>query len=732
MGKEMKQTKEAKTEKIVKSINLAERKLTLSTGELAGQANAAVTALWGETMVLATVAAADLREELDYFPLSVEYREKFYAGGKIKGSRWVKREGRPSDEAILVARLIDRSIRPLFPTEYKKDVQVVITVLSVDAENDPMILSLIATSAALAISDIPWKGPIGGARLGYIIVDGNTLGNLVANPTEPELGYSKLNLVVASTEEAIVMIEAEGEEIEEKVVEEAISLGQKENQKIIELINEFRKEAGRPKKEVLAEEVDKKLLKKLEGEIKPRLGELMANGANLEQVREQIASKFSQEKGGETGKILEKIIKREVREKIIKEERRLDGRKWDEIRPLEIRAGVLPRTHGSAIFKRGKTQTLTVSTLGTPALEQLIESMTGEETKRYIHYYNMPPFSTGEVGRFGWPSRREIGHGALAEKALAAVIPPEDKFPYTIQVVSEILSSNGSTSMAATCGSTISLMDAGVPIRAPVAGISIGLIKTKNNKDEVLLTDITGLEDGCGDMDFKVAGTEKGITAIQLDVKIDDLSLATLKKALDTARKARIFILEKMRAVIPQPRETISQYAPKVVLLHVNPEKIGDIIGPGGRMIRRIIEETGAAIDVEDDGVVTISAPTQEAVDKARGWVEGLTAELEVGQVFKGKVKRIQPFGAFVEILPGKEGLVHISKMAQDYVRDPNEIVKIGDEVEVKLVKIDEMGRLNLSMILDERSASWRSKPAGTRGRTFRDRPGTVSFSRRR
>ncbi len=706
----MKKNKEVAV--VEKSLKIDERELILKTGDLAEQANAAVTAQLGGTIVLATVVAAPLRENLGYFPLTVEYREKLYAGGRIKGSRWVKREGPPSDEATLCARLIDRAIRPLFPKGYYQDVQVVITVLSVDPENDPAILGMMATSAALAISEIPWEGPIGGTRLGLITNGGKE--DFVINPTSSELAYSNLEMVVASTKEAVMMIEAGAREVEEKTVLEGIKLAQKENEKIIDLINQLQKEVGKAKLRVVKEEIDKKLYAAVEKEIKPHLTEMINQGVNLQQIGEDMAEKFAEAKGEEINQIVEEIIKNKVRKEILEKGIRFDGRKVDEIRPLTIKVGVLPRTHGSAIFKRGMTQSLTITTLGSPALEQYIESMVGEETKRYIHHYNMPPYATGETAPFRGPGRREIGHGSLAEKALEPVIPSEKEFPYTIRVVSEIMSSNGSTSMAATCGSTLSLMDAGVPIKAPVVGISIGLISDKKSGKYITLTDITGLEDGCGDMDFKVAGTLKGVTAIQLDVKATYLTREVFEKALEEAKKARVLILEKIHQVIPHSRKSLSKYAPKVVIVQIDREKIGEVIGPGGRMIRKIIEETGAAIDVEDNGEVMVTGPNQESVDKAVLWVQNLTREPQVGEVFEGEVKRIQPFGAFVEILPGKDGLVHISRMGKGYVNNPHDIVKIGDKVKVKLINIDDLGRLDLSMNLEDKPGVTR-RPASVR-----------------
>jgi polyribonucleotide nucleotidyltransferase len=678
---------------IKKEIEIGGRKLILEVGRFAEQANAAVTCRYGGTLVLATVVSSSPREELDYFPLQVEYREKLYAGGKIKGSRWIKREGRPSDEAILTARLIDRSIRPLFPKDYKNEVQVVITVLSFDGENEPEIPSMIATSAALSISDVPWDGPVGAVRLG------NRDSTFFINPTYGDLEFSEMDIVVSGIKDSIVMIEGMTREIERKTLMEGLEFAHKEIQKLVRLIEELQKETGKKKQIFKPLRVEKDLVKKVKKDVEPQLKELMKGVLGLSEIKTALIEKYATKKVSE---IVEDIFKETIRKQILSKKTRADGRKPEEIRPIEIEVGLLPRTHGSAMFKRGKTQVLTVTTLGSPSLEQWIESMTGEETKRYIHHYNMPPFSLGETGRFGWPSRREIGHGALAEKALEPVIPPEEKFPYTIRVVSEILSSNGSTSMAAVCGSSLSLMDAGVPITKPVAGIAMGLIKNKDGHC-VILTDITGLEDGCGFMDCKVAGTKDGITAIQMDVK-SPLKLETLQDVFERADEARLFILKKIGRALSAPREKVSQYAPKVLILHVDKEKIGEVIGPGGRIIRQIISETGAAVDVSDDGTVTISGRDKDSVERASQWIDGLTREVNVGELFEGEVKRIQPFGAFVEILPGKEGLVHISKMSTQYVENPHDIVKVGQKVKVKLLEIDDLGRLNLSMVLDEKS----------------------------
>lgn len=709
---------------ISKSVEIGGKTLIFEIGRFAEQANAAVLARIGDTMVLATVVASRQEANLGYFPLYVEYQERLYAGGRIKGSRWVKREGRPSDEAILTGRLVDRSIRPLFPDTYKKEVQVMITVLSVDAENSPDVLAICATSAALAISDIPWSGPVGALRVGFVPKNG--AGTFIANPTHQDLQYSELDLIVTATKKAIVMLEGGAKEINEQTLLRGMEFAQKEGQKIIKTIEELAKEVGQKKQAIKAEDVDKKLVaqigKDAEKAIKKLIGTTTFKKESLsflEEISEKLAEIYGAENKNLIAKILDQTLKKIIRDRILKDGIRPDGRKAEEIRPISIEVGILPRTHGSAMFKRGTTQALTITTLGAPSLGQLIESMEGEETKRYIHHYSMPPFSLGEVGRIGWPSRREIGHGALAERALEPVIPADEKFPYTIRVVSEIMSSNGSTSMASVCGSTLSLMDAGVPIKAPVAGIAMGMV-AESEKKVVILTDIIGLEDFNGDMDFKIAGTEKGVTAIQMDVKSPILTIELLDKALTQAKTGRHFIMEKMLKVLPSSRAQISKFAPKIVVIHIPTEKIGEVIGPGGKIIRSIIAETGANVEVEDDGSINISAPDKESVDKAVAWIEGLTKEVKVGEIYDGVVKRIQPFGAFVEILPGKDGLVHVSRMGKGFVANPNDLVKIGQKVKVKVFEIDELHRINLSMNLEG--------PDKPRPRTFDKRP----FSPRR
>ncbi len=681
-------------EKISKSIEIGGRTLTLETGALAFQARSAVLARYGDTEVLAAVCCGAEREDIDYLPLDIEYIERLYAGGRIKGSRWVKREGRPSDEAILAGRLVDRSLRPLFPKNFLNETQITITVLSVDLENSPDIVSVIAASAALSISDIPWNGPVGTVRVGF------KDGKCFVNPVNGELEFSDLDLIVSSTSEKVVMLECAANQVPEDKFLEAINFGKNEALKIIELISSLAKEVGIEKQKIKEEKVNSELKKRVEKELLGAFDLIFSDKKEPFEIKQAILEKFSDEKKKEVGRIFEETFRKTVRKKVL-EGKRIDRRVPDEIRPIEIEVGLLPRTHGSALFSRGQTQVLTVTTLGSPSLEQLIESPEGEATKRFIHHYSMPPYSIGEVGKLVGPSRREIGHGALAEKALEPVIPLEDKFPYTIRLVSEVLSSNGSTSMASVCASTLSLMDAGVPISDPVAGVAMGLVTDQEGKF-IILTDITGIEDFTGDMDFKIAGTKKGITAVQLDVKIPGLEENIIKETLEKAYQARIKILEKMSQVLDKPREKLSQYAPRVLVLHLDPEQIGDIIGPGGKTIRRIMAETGATVDVEDEGTVNISGIDGDSVEKAAQMIRGLVREVKPGEIYEGVVKRIQPFGVFVEILPGKEGLVHVSQMGSGFVKNPAEIVSVGQKVKVRVIEIDEMKRINLSMVFDK------------------------------
>lgn len=691
---------------IEKSLELgndqAKRTLSFQTGKLAKAATIAVLGRMGDTSVLVTIVAGAEREDLDYFPLQVEYAEKLYAGGRIKGSRWVKREGRPSDEAVLNGRLIDRSIRPLFPKGYKKNVQIIITLMSVDGVNSPDILSALTVSAALQASTIPFKGPIATSRVGAIK---NGEATFIVNPTEEDQKFSVLDLVVSSSNEKVVMIETKAEELKEELIEQGIEIAKEENRKLIAFITEFATAVGNKRDEASDSAVDEKLLAILKGEFKKEIEGLVEQKAKkefedkaaVEAVVNAVSEKHAEEFDKKTiAKGVDYMTKQVIRDNILLS-KRVDGRGIDEVREITSEVSMIPRIHGSALFSRGDTQVLSIVTLGAPSLEQLIESPDGEESKRYIHHYNMPPYSVGETGRFGFSSRREIGHGALAEKALEPVLPSQKDFPYTIRVVSEVMSSNGSTSQASTCASTLALMDAGVPIKALVAGIAMGIV-TKTDDEYVVLTDILGVEDFSGEMDFKIAGTETGVTAIQLDVKNMGLTTPMMHEAIVRATAARMKILENMKAAIATPRDSVSKFAPKVVVITPPPDKIGEIIGPGGKNIRALIAQTNTDINVGDDGRVTISGIDKANVEMAAKMIENMTREIMVGEIFEGEVKRIAPFGAFVECIPGKDGLVHVSKMGRGFVKDPAEVVSVGQKVKVKVMEIDNMGRINLQM----------------------------------
>lgn len=691
------------------SIDLNGQKLTLQVGKIAKASHVSVFARLGDTCILTTLNVAKAKEDIDYLPLQIEYAEKLYAGGRIKGSRWVKREGRASDEAVLTARLIDRGARPLFPKELRKSIQIVNTLLSVDGVNSPDILAAIATSAAIHLSALPWNGPLSTTRVGYINTEtGQSKGSFVINPKEEDQMYSAMELVVSSTSKKVVMIETQAEELSEDIIKEGINLAKEQNNKVIAFIEGLRKKVGLPKEEITNAVADDKIMNIVKTEFKKEIDELLKSKAEkefedksaLDGFIAQVIEKHSAENFDAKAvfKAIDYVSKQTMRENTLKTKKRIDGRGIDDIREIGVEVDILPRTHGSAIFSRGDTQVLSIVTLGAPSLEQLIESPEGETAKHYIHHYFMPPYSVGEVGRMGFPSRREIGHGALAEKAVEPVLPNQKDFPYTIRVVSEVLSSNGSTSQASTCGSILSLMDAGVPIKAPVAGIAMGLVY-KSDSDYLILTDIMGIEDFNGDMDFKVAGSTTGITAIQLDVKNDGLTDEMIDESLVRAKKARLYILGKMTAVIKEPRNELSEYAPKVVVLTPPADKIGEIIGPGGRNIKHLIAITGTEINIDQQGNVSISGPDKEKVNEAASYIENMIKEVEVGTVYEGEVKRMLAFGAFIEILPGKEGMVHVSKMGKGFVKDPSEVVAIGDKVKVRVREIDPQGRVNLEML---------------------------------
>lgn len=684
---------------VKQDIELGGKTLTLEYGRYAEQANAAILATYGETVVLVTTTMSSRDSDLDYFPLHVEFAERLYAGGKIKGSRWVKREGKPTDDAVLKARVIDRSIRPLFPKNVKRDVQVIVTVLAVDGTNDPDIPALVATSAALHISDIPWEGPIGAVRVGLT-------GDLVINPGTEDREKSSLDLIVSGSKEAIVMVEAGAKEVSEDDAVKALKKAHEEIKNIVSAIEELHGKVGKKKQEFPeVEMIDKALSGKIKKEATTQLTPHIGNPGNkkhsISDVVDALFPKYEEEltKRDIYG-IVNDAFKDLARASTIEKSVRLDGRKLDEIRTITSEIGVLPRVHGSAMFKRGSTQALSIVTLGAPADGQLIEYMDSEETRNYFHHYNFPPFSVGETGRIGWPSRREVGHGALGERALAPVLPSLEEFPYTIRVVSELMSSNGSTSQAAICGSTLSLMDAGVPIKKPVAGIAMGLMT--DGKKIAVLSDIRGEEDHIGDMDFKVAGTKDGITALQMDIKIKGISFEVLTTALAQARVGRIHIMDEMLKAIDKPREALSEFAPKIEQFEIPTDKIGEVIGPGGKMIKQIMADTGADVDIDDStgkGMVTISSSDQKAIDEAVAWIKNMVKVPEPGEEYEGKVKRVENYGAFVEILPGRSGLVHVSKMSKEFVKDPTELVKEGDTVKVKVTEIDDQGRLNLTMV---------------------------------
>ncbi|MBI3261461.1 polyribonucleotide nucleotidyltransferase [Candidatus Berkelbacteria bacterium] len=681
--------------------------LELKRDNMAKFASGSVLASWGGTVLLATtVIGKQPREGVDFFPLMVDYEERLYAAGKISGSRFIKREGRPSDRAILTARLVDRPLRPLFPKEFRNDVQVIVTVLSYDREHEPDIIAINAASAALALSGAPFNGPVGAARVGLID------GKLVVNPSGSQMDQSTLNIVVAGTADKVMMLEADATEVPEATVLEAITLAQKT---IAQAVTVQTKLAEGTEK-MTFDGVDEAMVKAVSDAIGTKLTKALAI-ADADERKDTIAALETElfEALTETyGKLnlktaFEKLVDKGVREAILTKDHRPDGRKLDEIRPLKVEAGLLPRTHGSGFFGRGETQVITIATLGAPGDEQMIDTMEEDTTKRYLHHYNFPPFSVGEVKPMRSPGRREIGHGALAEKALRPVIPDREKFPYTVRLVSEVVSSNGSTSMAATCGSTIALMDAGVPIKAPVAGMSIGLVHG-GGKNYKLLTDIAGAEDFSGDMDFKVTGTRAGITAIQLDIKIDGLTFEIVKEALARAKTGREVVLDAIAKVIAKPRPELSPYAPRIFTMHISTEKIGEIIGPGGKTIRKLIEDCGGkeviSIDIEDDGTVLVASADKEAAEKAIAQIEAMTREVRVGEMFTAPVVDIvrsrqtgQDVGAVVQILPKTDGMIHISELADHRVAKVTDVVKVGDVVTVKVVAVDPIkGRISLSM----------------------------------
>lgn len=687
---------------------LAGRKLTVETGRVAELANGDAIIHYGDTVVMVNVTASkEPREGIDFFPLSVDYEEKLYAVGKIPGS-FQKREGKPADKAILTSRAIDRPIRPLFPKDFRNDVCVVATVLSVEQDNSPEVCAMIGASVALSISDIPFGGPTAAVNVGYVD------GQIVINPTVAQREHSRLKLTVAGTMEKVTMIEAGADEIPNDTMLDCIKAGHEEIKKLCKFIEGIKEEVGKPKFEYISFATDKDVYAEIKENFKERMYQDVqaqdkeVRDANMDKLAEDIQAYFvekygeeeTEAKSTEIANSIHDLEKECVREMIFKEHKRPDGRRIDEIRPLSCEVGVLPRVHGSAIFTRGQTQVLSVVTLGTKSEEQELDGLDEEESKRYMHQYNFPSYSVGEARPSRGPGRREIGHGALAEKALVPVIPSEDEFPYTIRVVSEVLSSNGSTSQASICGSTLALMDAGVPIKKPVAGISTGLVTSKENPDEyVMLTDIQGIEDFFGDMDFKVGGTKDGITAIQVDIKNDGLTYDIIKEAFERTKVARDYILDEiMKPQIAEPRAELSKYAPRIITTTINVDKIKDVIGPGGKMINKIIDATGVKIDIEEDGRVCIYTDDAENGKKALKMIEDIAKDIEVGKVYDGKVTRIMNFGAFVDIGGGREGLLHISKISNKRVEKVEDVLAVGDEIKVKVYEIDNQDRINLTM----------------------------------
>ncbi|MGK9253889.1 polyribonucleotide nucleotidyltransferase [Paenibacillus humicus] len=681
-------------------MTLGGRQLTLESGRLAKQANAAVTVRYGDTVVLCTVTASSGPKDLDFFPLTVNYEERLYAVGKIPGG-FIKREGRPSEKAILSSRLTDRPIRPLFPEGFRNDVQVLNLVMSVDQDCPPEIAAMIGTGAALSISDVPFNGPIGG------VIVGRVDGKFIINPTVEQEEASDLKLVVSGTKDAIMMVEAEANELTEEVMLEAIMFGHEEIKNIVATIDELTAQCGKEKMEVVLHTVDSEVNDAVRAFASARLIEAIrieekhARQEAIDLANSEAVAHFQEvyaetpELMGDVKETLYDIVKEEVRRLITHDKIRPDGRGLDEIRPIDCDVSVLPRTHGTGLFTRGQTQALSVCTLGALGDVQILDGISPETTKRFMHHYNFPPFSVGEARPLRAPGRREIGHGALGERALSKVLPSEADFPYTIRLVSEVLESNGSTSQASICASSLAMMDAGVPIKAPVAGVAMGLIK--DGEHFSILTDIQGMEDHLGDMDFKVAGTAEGVTAIQMDIKIDGIDRAILTQALEQARVGRMHILDKMNATMSKPRESLSAYAPKIMTLRINPDKIRDVIGAGGKIINKIIEETGVKIDIEQDGMVYIASSNEEMNKRARAIIEGIVKEVVVGEIYTGTVKRVEKFGAFVEILPNKDGLVHISQLSTERVAKTEDAVNIGDVITVKVTEIDQQGRINLS-----------------------------------
>lgn len=707
---------------VIKEIDLNGRKLKLETGKLAMQADSSVLASWGDTFVLATVAQKPLLEDMGYFPLSVEYVEKYYAGGRITAQKFIKRETRPSEKAILSGRAIDRSIRPFFPKDLSLEVQVIITVLSFDGVNDPAILGLIAASSALSISSVPWNGPLGAAKVA------KQDSEFLINP-EMNVNSLSLDLLVASTKDKVAMIEAEASQIPDAIMFEAIKKGHEQSQAIVALIEDFQKEAGKEKlpPPTLAEVVEEAVLEEVKMKAKTNIEKALFDSEHPwhdstgEVIKQELAKEYEETLTPVViAGVFDKVAKEIMNDLILKQKKRVDGRKMEEVRPLAMEVGILPRTHGSALFSRGDSQILSIATLGPLSASQTLEGMEGEGTKRFMHHYNMSinPFSTGEVKRLGAPNRRDIGHGDLVERSLEPVLPDESLFPYAIRVVSEVLAANASTSQAAVCATSLALMNAGVDIE-PVAGIALGLITDhENEKSFQVITDMRAVEDFYGEMDFKVAGTKQGVTGIQMDTKLPGISFEIVEESLRQGRAAREYILTEMRKIMPEAQD-LSKYAPKIETTHIKPDEIGLLIGSGGKTINSIIADTGAQIDIEDDGTVMISSYDGEAIKKALGRIEAMFKKVEVGEIYEGKVVKIAPFGAFVEILPGKDGLVHVSKMAPYRVEKPEDIVSEGQIVKVRVTDVDPQGKVGLSMVFGERQENYRNRrrPFGKRDR---------------
>ena len=679
-------------------MELAGKTLRVETGKLAQLANGAAFVRYGDTVVLVTAtASAEPKTDIDFFPLSCDYEEKQYAAGKIPGG-FIKREGRASERATLSARLMDRPIRPLFPKGYYNDVQVVATVMCVDHDCPPDIVAMIGSSVALSISEIPFEGPTGSVLIGRVD------DQLVVNPNQEQREKSTLHLVVSGTKDAIMMVEAGANEVSEEVMLEGIMLAHEEIKKIVAFIEKIQAEVGKEKKEPVLHKVDETLEAEVKEYASPKMRDAVYTPdkkqrlENIDLVEKETKEYFSEkypENDKDIGSVLYSLKKEMVRNMILNEGIRPDNRNTSEIRPIWCETGVLPRTHGSGLFTRGETQVLTVTTLGTLSEAQTLDGISEETEKRYIHHYNFPPYSVGEVRFMRGPGRREIGHGALAERALIPMLPSEEEFPYAIRLVSEVLASNGSTSQASVCGSTLSLMDAGVPIKAPVAGIAMGLIKSEDKV--AVLSDIQGMEDFLGDMDFKVAGTKDGITAIQMDIKIHGIDREILQTALAQAKEGRMHIMGKMLDVLSEPRKDVSSFAPRIVTIHIHPDKIREVIGPGGKVINRIIDETGVKIDIEDDGTVYVAAKDLATCQAGIDEINKIVKEVEAGEIYTGVVTRLMAFGAFIEILPGKEGLLHISKISHERVNKVEDVLKVGDQIEVKVTEIDSQGRINLS-----------------------------------